>query len=134
MAREIQHICMADDDPDDHYLFEIALQEVTVSVKLTYFRTCNGLLDFLKAGDNLPDLIVLDMNMPGNDGCACLITIKKQAHLLHIPVIIYSTSSTPEIVKKAHEFGAFKYALKPPSITEMKELIKEMLTTLVRTG
>jgi DNA-binding NarL/FixJ family response regulator len=71
------------------------------------------------------------MNMPGNDGYQCLTAIKKEARLLHIPVIIYSTSSTPAIIKKAIDSGAYQYRLKPPSIELIKGLIKEMLVVPV---
>ena len=131
MPQSVQHICMADDDPDDYYLFETALKEVNDSVKLTWFNTCDGLLEFLKSSDDLPDIIVLDMNMPGNNGNACLLSLKTEARLHHIPVIIYSTSGTPGIIKKAQESGAFNYYVKPHSIQHIKELIKEILTTPV---
>jgi len=131
MTKGIQHICMADDDPDDYYLFEAALTDVNKSVKLTWFATCDRLLDFLKSSDDLPDLIVLDMNMPGNNGNACLLAIKNEARLHHIPVVIYSTSDTPAIVKNAHECGAHNYFLKPSSIELIKDLIKEMLAIQV---
>jgi DNA-binding NtrC family response regulator len=119
---------MTDDDPDDYYLFASVLKEVNDAVKLTWFNTCDGLLDFLKAGDDLPDIIVLDMNMPGNNGNACLLSIKSEARLHHIPVIIYSTSGTPPVVKKAMECGAFNYYVKPTSIILLRELIKELLS------
>jgi CheY-like chemotaxis protein len=127
MLKPVQKICMADDDPDDCYLFETALQEVNASVTFTFFNTCDNLLAYLRTSDALPDLIVLDMNMPGNDGYQCLATIKKEARLLHIPVIIYSTSSMPAIVKKAEEYGAHQYLIKPSSMELIKNLIRELL-------
>jgi len=123
---------MADDDPDDCYLFETALKDVNESVTFTFFNTCDSLLTHLRTSDDLPDLIVLDMNMPGNDGYQCLAAIKKEARLLHIPVVIYSTSGTPTIIKKAHDCGAYQYLIKPPSMNLIRNLITDLLATPVK--
>ena len=68
----------------------------------------------------LPDFIFLDMNMPGNEDHACLQAIKKTARLLHIPVIIYSTSDYHKEIEQALSYGAYKYIVKPGSFTEIK--------------
>lgn len=128
MPETVQHICMADDDPDDYYLFKTALSEVDDTVKLNGFSSCDSILEYLKSSTQLPDIIVLDMNMPGNDGNKCLLAIKKEARLHHIPVIIYSTSGTPDTMERAKACGAFDYILKAPSIQLTKELIAKMLT------
>ena len=127
MSRTIRHICITDDDPDDYYLFQTALQEVDPSVKLTWFDNCADLLHFLHIGDDLPDLLILDMNMPGNGEFQCLKAIKKEAKTLHLPVIIYSTSSTPQLAKNALEYGAHSYQVKPSAFDRIKELIQDML-------
>jgi CheY-like chemotaxis protein len=128
MPRSIQHICIADDDPDDYFLFKTALSEVNDSVKLNGFSSCAGLLEFLKNTHQLPDLIVLDMNMPVSDGIKCLLAIKKEARLQHIPVVIYSTSDSPDTMRRAKECGAFDYLPKESSFHVTKELIAKLLT------
>jgi CheY-like chemotaxis protein len=118
---------MADDDMDDYYLFKTALYEVNESVKLTYFGSCDSLLDYLKTSNNLPDLIVLDINMPGTDGYNCLIAIKNDIQIADIPVIFYSTSSEPVLIQNAYDSGARQYIVKPYSIELLKEYIRELL-------
>jgi CheY-like chemotaxis protein len=118
---------MADDDPDDGYLFEAALKDVNESVRFTFFTSCNDLLTYLNTRHHLPDLIVLDLNMPGNDGYQCLQAIKKEAGLIHIPVVIYSTSGTPAIVKNAQESGALQYLIKPSSMQLIRDIISGLL-------
>lgn len=123
-----QHICIAEDDPDDFYIFSKMLGEISKDTKLTWFTTCEDLLQFLHTGNELPDVIVLDMNMPKMNGQACLTTIKKEAHLLHIPVAILSTGANPTSIKAAYDSGAFKYFVKPHSLTEFKNIIQEILS------
>lgn len=132
MPSDIQHICIADDDEDDYYLFEAAFKEADGLVRLSHFKTCAALLTWLQSGDALPELIIMDVNMPGNDNYSCLLAIKKEAHLAHIPVIIYSTSGTPALVKKAHECGAYKYLIKPSSMGLIREMVKDLLATPVQ--
>lgn len=127
MQPGIRHICLADDDPDDYYLFSRTLKEINDTVKFTWCNTCDNLIKFLQEASPLPDLILLDWNMPRTDGASCLKKIKEEIRLQHIPVIIFSTASTPAAVKTARESGAVKYLVKPFSIAELKEIIKELL-------
>ncbi|WP_207515807.1 response regulator [Longitalea luteola] len=127
MKRTIKHICLAEDDPDDFYIFSNLLHEVDSSVKLTWFQTCEDLLRYLKNGSDLPCLIVLDMNMPKMDGQTCLVTLKKEITLRHIPVIILSTAFKPGAIDLAIEAGANKYYQKPYSPKEFKTIISEIL-------
>jgi CheY-like chemotaxis protein len=85
-------------------------------------------LEYLKKGNELPDIIVMDLNMPKMDGQTCLTTIKKEAHLLHIPVAILSTGNNPKSIKDAYDGGAFKYFVKPYSLTDFKKIIQEILS------
>ncbi|AEV99629.1 hypothetical protein A4D02_27770 [Niastella koreensis] len=101
MKEGIKHICLTEDDPDDYYFFSEVLDELNGDVKLTWFQTCEDLLEYLKAGDNLPCLIVLDLNMPKMDGQTCLVSIKEELALHHIPVIILSTAGYPTTIDQA---------------------------------
>lgn len=127
MKREIRHICLVEDDPDDYYLFEKILREVNNTIKLTWFQTSERLLVFLKTGSDLPSLIVLDMNMPKMSGLECLEVIKKEPTLTHIPVIIFSTAGVSKTFNLAYEAGAHKYLLKPFGVDDLRKIIREML-------
>lgn len=122
-----RHICLAEDDPDDYYLFSRVMEEISDSNKLTWFRTGEDLLEYLKTGNELPDVIVLDMNMPKIDGQTCLLTLKKEAHLRHIPIIILSTGNSPKTIKAAYDGGALKYYVKPYSMDEFRKIMKEII-------
>lgn len=129
MKGAIRHICMAEDDPDDYYFFSKVLNEIDSNIKLTWFQSCEDMLQFLKTGQDEPCLIISDMNMPKMDGHACLTALKKEASLHHIPVIIFSTAGQPTLIKMAYEAGAYRYILKPFSLEEFRTIIREILTT-----
>lgn len=129
MNRKIEHICLAEEDPDDYLFFSDALKDINSGIKLTWFQSCEDLLTFLRIGNNLLCLIVLDMNMPKTYGQICLESIKKELELNHIPVIILSTAGHPSTIHTAYQAGAFKYYHKPGSIDEIRNIVTEILTT-----
>ena len=129
MKGDIRHICLVEDDPDDYYFFAKILREVNSNTQLTWFQTCERLLEFLKTGSDLPSLIVLDMNMPKMSGQECLEIIKKDPALKHIPVIIFSTAGEAKTFNLAYEAGAHKYLLKPFGVDDFRKIIREMLET-----
>src|SRR5215475_5958880 len=117
MPREITRICLADDDEDDHYVFATILKDINSGIALHGFRHCDKLIDYLNDDNSpLPDLIFLDMNMPGNDGHECLRLLKKTARLMHIPVVMYSTSAASSGIEECYKNGAFRYIVKPNSL------------------
>ena len=126
MKKKIEHIYFADDDADDYFLFSTTLQEIDNSIRISYFRHCDDLLRGLES--DMPDVIVLDLNMPGNDGQKCLTYLKREADLLHIPVVMYSTSSHLEAIKKAYENGAHKYIVKPNSVEKLRDIVTEIIS------
>ncbi len=129
MKGEIRHICLVEDDPDDYYFFAKILREINNDIKLTWFQTCERLLEFLSTRSDLPSLIVLDMNMPKMSGQECLEIIKKEPSLSHIPVIIFSTAGESKEFNLAYEAGAHKYFLKPFGVEGARKIIQEMLDT-----
>jgi len=122
---------MVDDDPDDYYLFSLALKEVSASIEITWIKTGKTLLTNLYSNNGtLPDLILLDMNMPGENGLECLQKIKKDSRFKSTPVVIFSTASSPAIIKRAYECGALKYLIKPHSIEGLTTIIKQLVAIL----
>ncbi len=72
----IQSILLADDDEDDRMLFEDALNQVKSKVRLSTAEDGHMLLEMLK-NRPLPDVIFLDLNMPGKNGFECLQEIRQ---------------------------------------------------------
>jgi Response regulator containing CheY-like receiver, AAA-type ATPase, and DNA-binding domains len=128
MKNAIRHICLADDDSDDYLLFSSSLEDIDNTVQFTWCSTGEKLLEFLRTTTELPDLILLDLNMPTMDGPTCLKKLKADPAFSHVPVVMFSTASSPAIVKQVEENGALKYVLKPHSIAGYKEIILDLLS------
>jgi len=115
-------ILMADDDPDDRLLVKEALIDANFpDNNLRFVEDGQDLMDYLMgsgkyAGLNkapLPDLILLDLNMPKKDGREALKEIKSNPDLRQIPVLIFTTSTSVQDIKASYEIGANTYISKP---------------------
>lgn len=86
-----------------------------------------ALLEAGHANGALPDVIVLDLNMPKLNGTQTLQLLKNDNRFKSIPVVIYSTSLNPIEKEKCLLLGAQDYITKPISFTESTETAKKFL-------
>ncbi|MEO5984410.1 MAG: response regulator [Ferruginibacter sp.] len=121
------HIFLVDDDADDRQLFQEAIYEIAPHTKLSLADGCDMLVKLAKIETEKPDLIFLDLNMPGLNGFDCLDEIKSKQSLGNVPVLIYSTTANPEQVKKTYNKGATLYMQKPSSYEGIKKLVHQVL-------
>ena len=86
-------------------------------------------LKFLKDdGHVLPDLIVLDTNMPKLNGRQILAELKKDPTLKNIPVVMYSTFFSDRDNDEFSKLGVAKYLAKPSKIGDFRNMLTEILT------
>jgi CheY-like chemotaxis protein len=74
-----------------------------------------------------PELIILDLNLPGTDGREVLVTIKQSKHLKTIPVVVLSTSANPKDIEDCYQYGVNSYMLKPMNIGDLTSSIQTLL-------
>jgi CheY-like chemotaxis protein len=106
-------ILMVDDDLEELMLIEEALLELGKEI---HFEE-NGIeaLHYLDRCEQLPCLIVLDLNMPKLNGTETLVRLKSDNRFKHINVVIYSTSINDQEKDKCIKLGANSYIMKPVS-------------------
>jgi len=75
------------------------------------------------AGKPLPDLILLDLNLPVMDGFSFLSVMEKEKQLRDIPIFVLSASSARADVEKARSLGARGYLVKPLDLDEFEALL-----------
>jgi CheY-like chemotaxis protein len=108
-------ILLVEDSPTDVELTREVLREAKVRSSLHVVRDGNAALAFLR-GASPPDLVLLDLNLPGKDGREVLAEIKSDEGLKHIPVVILSASSADEDVASAYANQANAYIRKPADL------------------
>ncbi len=91
--------------------------------------TLNGIDAIRFAKANQPDLILLDIIMPGMDGFQVIRKLKSDPITKKIPVIFITAMDKPENKTKCLQYGAVDYITKPFVIPEVKKRIKTHLTT-----
>ncbi len=124
------HILMIDDDADDRMIMEDTLHELNVEHTLTLAsggRQALSLLEKLFSENNLPSMIVLDLNMPVLNGIQTLQMIRSDQRFNAIPVTIYSTSVNPVEKDKALSLGITGYEMKPTSFSEAATVCRRIL-------
>ncbi|WP_179345930.1 response regulator [Winogradskyella ursingii] len=125
-----KNILLVDDDEDDRMFFHQAIEEIDSNIH--FESRSNGLtaLEYLESCSSLPDALFLDINMPILDGFSCLKRLRSNVIFDAIPVIMFSTSYSPETALKLKEAGADFYIKKPNSFIELKILLKKALGLL----
>ncbi len=121
-------ILLAEDDSDDKEFLEIALSSVTKNFTLHHSSNGRELLEHLETDTlRVPDLILLDINMPGSDGRDCLYNIRKHPVFSNYPVVIVTTNSEPSMIDEMHRLGADYYISKPSSLQEYCDILKKLM-------
>ncbi|HSF52978.1 MAG TPA: response regulator [Algoriphagus sp.] len=116
-------ILLVEDNEGDILLTTEALEECKVSNELKVLRDGSEALHFLltkskQSLDELPDLILLDINLPKKNGHEVLESVKNHPDLKHIPIIILTTSSSEIDILRAYQEHANCYIIKPLEVNE----------------
>jgi CheY-like chemotaxis protein len=125
-------VLLADDDIDDREMFEEILADNHQVELIGSVENGQELLSFLtsKEKSHLPDLIVLDHNMPKMNGIQTLEALKKNDHYQHIPVVIFSTYCDNKLMTECTTLGAAMVFTKPSSFDEYEQMINAFLEVI----
>ncbi|MBV9470925.1 MAG: response regulator [Abitibacteriaceae bacterium] len=127
-------ILIADDNLGDRMLIQRAILECHPDARCPTVEDGEDLMDYLcqrgpySAAQTapLPDVILLDLNMPRKNGLEALSEIAADPTLSGIPVVMLTSSSAPQEILQAYELGASSFIIKPMSYDEMSETIKAL--------
>jgi CheY-like chemotaxis protein len=125
------HILLVDDDEDDRYLIREAFHHHYPKSQISFAEDGEDLLDFLHhrgrhvgGGHTLPELILLDLNMPRKDGREVLREIKTSDQFRHIPIVVLTTSDAKDDIETSYFNGANSFITKPPTFQRLSEVTK----------
>jgi CheY-like chemotaxis protein len=125
-------VLLADDDIDDQHFFGKALKSLPFPVDLFIVNNGEKLLAHLSNPiSKLPDVLFLDINMPRKNGTECLIEIKQDIKLRHLPVIMYSTSISEENADLLYKRGAHNYILKQ-ELPELRQTLHHAISLILK--
>ena len=127
---------MIEDSDEDYIATARILNKSGYGLKLERTSNVEEAFDFLqergklrrqKKYDELPALILLDLNLPGADGRDFLVQLKIDEHLKEIPVVILTTSNNPRDILHCYRHGANGYQIKPVGFDKFRDSINSMI-------
>lgn len=129
--KRIKTICIIDDDPIFRFGTKKMMETVHYSIDFLVFKNgkdaYDNLLPQLQLNTNLPDVILLDLNMPIMDGWQLLDELVKIPVAENIPIYIVSSSVDSRDITKAKTYKMVsKYIVKPFSVSLIQDLMKEL--------
>jgi len=125
------HILIVEDNEGDILLIKEAFEEAKLVNDISIVRDGEKAIHFLEKkgeyGDvKLPDLIILDVNLPRKNGHEVLEFIKTNDHLMLIPVIMLTTSSSENDIIKSYKNHANCYITKPVEVDDFMEAVLDI--------
>lgn len=119
-----------DDDADDRDFFHHAVKKVSPDVNVVFAENGVQALDYLHAAlssDDLPCLMVLDINMPVLDGKETFQRVQNDERLQSLPVIIFTSSQRPSDQQLFNSMG-IELIVKPSNLVYMNNIAHRMVT------
>lgn len=121
-------ILCIDDDPDDIAMLKEAFRTLKVDYQIVHGSNGEEGLKILKrlGPESTPCLIILDINMPKMDGRETFVAIRKHPEFEHIPIVIFSTSSSP-MDRLFFSKKAVEYFVKPIDFQKLSDVAQTFL-------
>jgi CheY-like chemotaxis protein len=124
-------VLLVEDDAGDALMTQEAFEHHEVATPLHVVRDGIEAMEFLRrtgehAGAPRPDLILLDLNLPGMDGHEVLAEVKSDEDLKTIPVIMLTTSEAEEDVLRSYHLHANAYITKPVDFDAFTKTIRKI--------
>ena len=106
-------VMLIEDDMIEVMKLNRTISKLKLEHKIIEANNGEEALNLLSHKDNLPNLILLDLNMPKINGIEFLSTLKNDENLKHIPTVILTTSSNQKDLDECFKIGVSGYVLKP---------------------
>lgn len=116
-------VLIADDEVDIRALVEIAVRRAGAEVLAS---VPDGTAALAAAFRDLPDLVVLDVGMPGVDGLQVCTALRADARTAEVPVLLLSAGASPTDVDRGLAAGADEYLLKPFRVGELSDRVRAL--------
>ena len=124
-------ILLAEDNPGDARLTVEGFKDAKIKNNITVVEDGIEAMAYLRhegpyANAALPDLILLDLNMPRKDGREVLAEIKADENLMRIPVLVFTISSAERDILEAYNLQANAFITKPIDLDEFITVVKSL--------
>jgi CheY-like chemotaxis protein len=127
----IHRMLIIDDDPDDRDLIVQAVSEIDTAINCSFAHNGKEAISQLVTGKAMPDLIILDLNMPVMDGFAFLKFRQSVPEIAAIPVVVHTTADDHSLAREIRSLGANEFTTKPDSFDALIQKLRTILSTFI---
>jgi len=127
-AQAIGHILLVDDEDDCNFVTRLVLKKAGFTGRLTCFTSAEQALDHMRKGNDLPDIMFVDINMPAVNGFEFLATCEAEKLLPNdiTSVIMFSSSNRPSDLERALSFNSvIGYVEKALSVDSFERVLRD---------
>ena len=129
MTHRRARIFVIEDNPGDFLLVKKAFNRARIANELEHCDDGETALARLREEAEvglLPDLVLLDLHLPGMSGKEVLAAIRADEKLRHLPVIIMTSSQQEKDILRSYKLGASSFVTKPPTLSELQEVVSSL--------
>ena len=128
MVNSVLKVLLIEDDTIEIMKLNRTISKLNLDHKIIEARNGEEALTILEDKNNLPDIILLDLNMPKINGIEFLTILKNNDILKFIPTIILTTSNNKKDLLECYKIGVAGYVLKPLKYEDYVTKIEKLLT------
>lgn len=129
------NVLIVDDDPDHVLLIEIVFRHLDANARVSVTWSAEEAIAHLERPrrdaderhGELPDVIVLDVNMPGRGGVGFLEWYSRHPSVAHIPVVVFTATGEGGLAQQCFALGAREFKVKPRDFTELVPVVHGVL-------
>jgi len=120
-------ILLVEDSAADVRLTQEIVRDLEAPSELHVAPDGDAALSFLRRAEGpRPDLVLLDLNLPGKDGRELLAELRSDPDLRTIPVVVLTTSGAPEDIRRTYDLAATSYVTKPLELRELRKVLRSI--------
>jgi CheY-like chemotaxis protein len=128
----ITRFLLVEDDPDHAVLIQAAFKSTRPRCELSRVASAEGALEQLSRAldgrEQLPHVLLVDVNLPGMSGLEMLERVKQSPAFQTLPVVMLTTSASQQDLEKAYSNRANSYVLKPTDFNELREVMQSIVS------
>jgi CheY-like chemotaxis protein len=124
-------VLLVEDNPDDVIMIREAFEQSLTPIQLYVVSHGEQAIKFVRRTDTdalRPSLILLDLNLPIRNGLDVLAELKSDTEFLSIPIVVLTTSQSPNDIQQCYSLHANAYIIKPPDFDGYADVIKQVAT------
>lgn len=122
-------VFLVDDDDEDRRIFQNVLHDLNPEISIKLFSNAPDLLAQMEAHGTPPDILFLDLHMPGMDGEACIKVLRDNPALDDMCVVVYSSTMDMKRVDRLFDLGANRYLRKPLTINSLRMALERTISS-----